>query len=83
MESNLLEIMEKLEEDVLVFYLGNGWQVHVWKDGKVYLQGLKFEDGKHWITFIELKANLQVSKSEFIKRIKEILKYQTFKWEVI
>jgi len=75
------ELLKVSSEEVLVFYLGNGWQVHLWKNGDIYLQGLKYEKGKHWITFKKLKVSIKVSEQEFLRWIKEVIQNQTFEWE--
>jgi len=77
----LEELLNGCSDDVIVFYLGKGWQVHIWKNGDVYIQGLKYEDDKHWTTFKKIKVNLRTEKNEFLQRMEEIIKTQTFEWE--
>ena len=77
----LKELLNSCSDEVIVFYLGKGWQVHIWQNGDVYIQGLKYEDDKHWTTFKKIKVNLQMGKKEFLKRMEEIIKTQTFEWE--
>lgn len=77
------ELLNQSGDDVLVFYLGKGWQVHVWKNGEVYIQGLKYEEKQHWTTFKKIKVDLNVGKEDFLKRISQIIATQTFRWETI
>lgn len=77
----LKELLNSCSDDVLVFYLGKGWQVHIWKNGEVYIQGLKYEKDKHWTTFKKIKVNLQMEKNEFLQRMERVIKNQTFEWE--
>jgi len=83
MGKSLSELLKNSGEDVLVFYLGKGWQVHVWKDGDIYIQGLKYENKKHWTTFKKVKVNLAMEKEEFLNRIKRIIETQYFEWEEV
>ena len=77
----LEELLKNCSDEVIVFYLGKGWQVHIWKNGDVYIQGLKYENEKHWTTFKKIKVNLQIEKNEFLQRMEEVIKNQTFNWE--
>ena len=77
----LEELLNGCSDDVVVFYLGKGWQVHIWKNGDVYIQGLKYENDKHWTTFKKIKVNLQMEKEEFLQRMDEVIRSQTFEWE--
>jgi len=77
----LKELLNSCSDEVLVFYLGKGWQVHIWKNGEVYIQGLKYKKDKHWTTFKKIKVNLQMEKNEFLQRMERVIKNQTFEWE--
>ncbi|HIC09556.1 MAG TPA: hypothetical protein EYO62_05855 [Aquificales bacterium] len=77
----LKELLNGCSDEVIVFYLGKGWQVHIWQNGDVYIQGLKYENDKHWTTFKKIKVNLQMEKEEFLRRMDEIIRTQTFEWE--
>ena len=77
----LEELLKDCSDEVLVFYLGRGWQVHIWKNGDVYIQGLKYEDNRHWTTFKKIKVNLRMERDEFIRRMGEIIETQTFEWD--
>jgi len=83
MGESLLDLLNGIQEDVIVFYLGKGWQVHVWKDGDVYIQGLKYENQKHWTTFKKVKISLLMEKENFLRRIKQIIETQSFDWEEV
>lgn len=77
----LKELLNSCSDEVIVFYLGKGWQVHIWQNGDVYIQGLKYKNNKHWATFKKIKVNLQMDKNEFLQRMEDIIKTQSFEWE--
>ena len=79
----LKDLLNQSGEEVLVFYLGKGWQVHVWNNGEVYIQGLKYEGKQHWTTFKKIKVDLCIGKEVFLKRVRDLIENQTFEWEQI
>ena len=79
-EEQLKELLYRSDADVVVFNLGKGWQVHVWRSGEVYLQGLKSEGEKHFVTFKRIEVNLSIGKQQFLQRMEEIVSSQQFDW---